>query len=149
MRCNGSRSSAGARLPLSAILLAERFGVPVDVADLDGEAARLGRAVARRLGARPVSVQQADARTFAAVADSEVVVLAALVGLSRADKREVLAAVAARMRPGALLVVRSAHRLRSLLYPPLDLSDLTELRPLAVLHPLNAVVNSLVIAVRD
>ena len=47
----------------------------------------------------------------------DVVYLAALVGATREEKEELLVQVAARMREGALLVIRSAHGLRTLLYP--------------------------------
>ena len=47
----------------------------------------------------------------------DVVYLAALVGSCCEHKHEIVASVAKRMRPGALLVLRSAHSLRGLLYP--------------------------------
>ena len=50
------------------------------------------------------------------------------------------------MRPGALLLARSARLLRTLLYPPLTLNDLAGFRLLAVLNPYTEVVNSLVVA---
>lgn len=54
-----------------------------------------------------------DLRTF------DVVYLAALVGSTKAQKEEIISDVSSRMRPGAFLVMRSAHSLRSLLYPVL------------------------------
>lgn len=47
----------------------------------------------------------------------DVVYLAALVGSTKAQKGEIISDIAGRMRPGAFLVLRSAHSLRSLLYP--------------------------------
>lgn len=47
----------------------------------------------------------------------DVVYLAALVGGTQAEKEAVLVNVVERMREGALLVVRSADRLRTILYP--------------------------------
>jgi hypothetical protein len=46
----------------------------------------------------------------------DTVVVAALVGHTRDEKRAVLRAVGRALDPGAYLVVRSAHGLRSLLY---------------------------------
>lgn len=51
----------------------------------------------------------------------DVVYLAALVGNTKAQKDEIIKAVSSRMKPGALLVMRSAHSLRSLLYPVLSI----------------------------
>lgn len=141
-------------LPLTALLTARALEIPVDAVDVDDDATLLARQVLRRLpGGHLVHVHRADARHFPGVADADVVVLAALVGLDPGDKREAIAAVTARMRPGALLAVRSAHRLRSLLYPPVSPDELVaagggRLTPLAEVRPFNEVVNSLVVAVR-
>ena len=43
--------------------------------------------------------------------------LASLVGTTDEEKQEAISSTIKRMRPGALLVLRSAHSLRSLLYP--------------------------------
>lgn len=137
-------------LPLSALLLAREFRAAIHAVDLSVEATILAAAVVERMAAAPrIRVQHGDARDCSAVASADVVVLAALVGPSPRDKLDVLEAVTQRMRPGAFLVVRSAHGLRTLLYPPLDLDDLDDLlEPLLELHPLNEVVNSLLIARR-
>jgi nicotianamine synthase len=141
-------------LPLTALLTARALNVPVDAVDLDAEATELAGAALRALqGGDLVRVHQADARDFPGIADADVVLLAALVGLDHRAKHEVIAAVSARMRPGALLVVRGAHRLRTLLYPPLSPDDLAaagggRLTPLVEVRPFNDVVNSLVVAVR-
>ena len=47
----------------------------------------------------------------------DIVYLAALVGSCSRHKREIVADVVKRMKPGALVVMRSAHSLRRLLYP--------------------------------
>lgn len=51
----------------------------------------------------------------------DVVYLAALVGSTQAEKEDLLESVVARMREGAYLVVRSAERLRRVLYAVSDL----------------------------
>lgn len=141
-------------LPLTALLTARALGVPVDAVDLAAEATELATGVLRRVpGGDLVRTHRADARTFCDVERADVVVVAALVGLDPQDKREVIGAVADRMRSGAVLVVRSAHRLRALLYPPVTPTDLLAADPgrlslLAEIRPWNGVVNSLLIAAR-
>lgn len=79
----------------------------------------------------------------------DVVYLAALVGMSQAEKEAIVLGVAARMRAGALLVVRSSWGLRTCLYPEVDLATerlLRRLRPCVVVHPYGRVVNSVVVA---
>jgi nicotianamine synthase len=138
-------------LPLTALLTARTLGGRVDAVDVSGEATELAAAVLERLpGGDLVRVHRADARSSADVEEADVVVLAALVGLDAAEKRAVIGAVADRMRSGAVLVVRSAHRLRTLIYPPVTPADLraAPLRLLAEVRPWNDVVNSVLIARR-
>lgn len=141
-------------LPLTALLLARGFGATVEAVDRDPEATALAGAVLGRLrGGGRVRPRCGDAADFAGSAEADLVVLAALVGLDPAEKRSVIAAVAERMRPTALLLVRSAHRLRTLLYPPLSVDELSAagtglLRPLAEVQPMTDVVNSFLVAVR-
>ncbi|KAL2145826.1 hypothetical protein VTI28DRAFT_6123 [Corynascus sepedonium] len=84
------------------------------------------------------------------LAEFDVVYLAALVGLSRADKERIVLGVADRMRPGALLVARSAWGLRTCLYPEVDLAATAALRRrlecCVVVHPYGQVVNSVIVA---
>ncbi|CCC12315.1 hypothetical protein SMACR_05492 [Sordaria macrospora] len=83
------------------------------------------------------------------LADSDVVYVAALVGLSQEDKEEIFLNVVRTMRPGALLVIRSAWGLRTCLYPEVSVNTerlLEVLQPCAVVHPYTDVVNSVVVA---
>jgi nicotianamine synthase len=140
----------GGPLPLSAVLLGWRLEVRIDVVDVNPEATGLAAKVVRRLGlADRLRTVYGDAAHVESVADSEVVVLAALVGAGSAEKRRVQAALAHRMRPGSLLLARGAHGLRTLLYPAVDPGDLTGWTPLAVMHPFTGVVNSVLVAVRQ
>ena len=98
----------------------------------------------------------------------DIVYMAALVGACSRHKHEIMADVVKRMKPGALVVMRSAHSLRRLLYPVRTLRlrlpgniyshrsqvvEITEnmasigLRTLLVVHPFNHIINSVVIAV--
>lgn len=134
-------------LPLSALLLA-RHGVAVDALDIDPEAVALGGDLARALGT-DVRVRRGDLLDEDDLGDYDLVCVAALVGLEPASKTAALAHVRSRMGPGATVLARSAHSLRALLYPVLDVDDpdgLGGLDPLAVLHPYGEVVNSVVLA---
>lgn len=54
--------------------------------------------------------------------DFDVVYLAALVGMNTQAKNDVVMDVVSKMKPGALLMLRSAHSLRGLMYPVSDRS---------------------------
>jgi nicotianamine synthase len=133
-------------LPLSAVLLARDHDVVVDSFDRDPGAVRQARAVVDALGLPRLRVRYGDTAMCPRLHDVDVVVLAALVGATPEAKRAVVTQVNARMRPGALLAVRSAHAARSLLYPVLDLDALDGLELLSVVHPFNQVINSIVLA---
>lgn len=81
-------------------------------------------------------------------ASFDVLFLAALVGMDNGTKMGILASLARKMRPRALVVARSARGLRSVLYPVLELSSELEkmgLEVLAEVHPWTKVVNSVVV----
>lgn len=83
------------------------------------------------------------------LAEFDVVYMAALVGISQTEKEGIMLQVVNRMRPGALLVVRSSWGLRTCLYPEVDLATerlLARLEPCVVVHPYGQVVNSVIVA---
>lgn len=133
-------------LPLTALMLARHHGVEVVGLDLDPEAAALGADVARALGVDGVRFDVGDVLGTDDLGGYDAVCLAALVGLDAATKARVLGHVRARLAPGALVLVRSAHSLRGLLYPAVTPGELAGLELLAVVHPFTDVVNSVVLA---
>ncbi|KAI3805200.1 hypothetical protein L1987_27360 [Smallanthus sonchifolius] len=79
----------------------------------------------------------------------DVVFLAALVGMDINDKVKVVEHLAKYMAPGAMLMLRSAHGARAFLYPVVELEDLQGFEVLAIFHPQDEVINSVVIARKD
>jgi nicotianamine synthase len=133
-------------LPLSALCLHEELGVPVDVVDRSAEAVALGSACVNALiGRGAVRFHLAEAAEFEQVAEADVVVLGALAGLDQEAKNAILASLWQRLGPGAVLLVRSAAGLRRLLYPAVGTHDLGGWEQLGVLHPLNDVINSVIV----
>lgn len=134
-------------LPLTSILLARRHGFIVTNLDLDAGACLLGRRLASHLGSEDgLEFVESDILRHDALDEFDVVFVAALVGRHRAEKRAVLYHIARRLSEHAAVVVRSAHHLRTLLYPGVELDDLSGLVPLLELHPHDDVINSVIIA---
>ncbi|KAK8051533.1 nicotianamine synthase [Apiospora rasikravindrae] len=78
----------------------------------------------------------------------DVVYLAALVGVTQIEKEQIALSIAARMRPGALLVIRSSWGLRNCLYPEFDATTASlrsKLEVALVVHPYGKVVNSVIV----
>ncbi|KAL1844210.1 hypothetical protein VTJ49DRAFT_3866 [Mycothermus thermophilus] len=83
------------------------------------------------------------------LAEFDLVYMAALVGMSQADKERIVRRIAERMRPGALLVARSSWGMRTCLYPEVDLATeglRDRLECCVVVHPYGQVVNSVIVA---
>lgn len=134
-------------LPLTSILLAEVYGMKVDNVDSDPEAHRLGAKLARAAGlAVELSFRLCDAAEVEDLGSYDVVFLAALAGLDEAEKRSIIEQLRQRMQPEALLVIRTAHQMKSLLYPRVEPEDLDGFEPQIVVQPLNEVINSVIVA---
>jgi nicotianamine synthase len=146
----------GGPLPVSALLMHQELGAAVDVVDNEPQAADLARRLLNRVAPGPgLYVTQADATSAEDMAQllagCDVVVVAALVGHTREQKRSVLRAVGRALDPGAYLVVRSAHGLRSLLYAVVEPGEVAHAAgcvPQVLVHPLSDVVNSVLVARR-
>jgi len=133
-------------LPLSVLLLAEDTGATVDGIDRDEQAIVHARRLAEAVGSQGVRFLQGDIEHHQDLDGYDLVVLAALVGTTPVAKRRIVQRLGRRMAPGALLVVRSAHAMRTLLYPPLPVEDFAPFDLLTVIHPYSEVINSVAIA---
>ncbi|KAF3016814.1 hypothetical protein E8E14_010316 [Neopestalotiopsis sp. 37M] len=123
------------------------------VLNVDSNAAALAasEALCEKLGAwsQGMRFQNAEAKSASGLGRFDVVFLAALVGVSPREKEDIVISVARRMKSGALMVVRSAHGLRTVLYPEVDLSSerlRNVLQVETITHPYGHVVNSVIIA---
>ncbi|MCO5546819.1 hypothetical protein L7F22_000255 [Adiantum nelumboides] len=119
--------------------------------DLDAGANDKARALVRHhpdLASRMVFFTRNIKKVKLKMADYDLVFLAALVGMDRASKTDFLHHLARYMRPGATLVVRSAHSGRAFLYPIVHNNMLLEagFEVLSEFHPTDEVVNSVIVA---
>lgn len=145
-------------LPLSSICLLNSLQTtqpgPIFIqnVDWDPKAIAISSSICQKLGIPKTTMafsccdaareNNDDLKTF------DVVILAALVGRNDMEKKRVMRNVIARMSIGSLLVIRSAHSLRRLLYPAIAVSvDMAGmgLKPVVVVHPYDHVVNSVVV----
>lgn len=136
-------------LPFTSLLLAGRHGLTVTNIDIDEEACASGRTLARRLGLSDrLSFVHADAMSCDDLSAFDCVFLAALVGMNKREKGRLLRRLFAAMRPRSLLLVRSSQRLRTLLYPEVDVHGMEPFVPLLEVHPHDEVINSVIVAER-
>ncbi|PNT66354.1 nicotianamine synthase 2 [Brachypodium distachyon] len=140
-------------LPFTSLVLAARHlpNTLFDNYDWSESANERARKLVRAdkdVGAR-MSFHTADvAKLTGELGKYDVLFLAALVGMAAEDKATVIAHLGAHMADGAALVVRSAHGARGFLYPIVDPELITQggFEVLAVYHPDDEVVNSVIIA---
>jgi nicotianamine synthase len=110
-------------LPLSSICLYQALNTSVSPftvlnIDHDHDALVQSSSLCQKLGHGGMQfVCEAAGSLQRGLEEFDVVYLAALVGSTQLEKEKLLVSVAARMKEGSLLVVRSAHGLRTLLYP--------------------------------
>ena len=112
-------------LPLSSICIADSLaresGGKTLVHNIDNHLPAIEQSskMCRTLGvhAECLRFQCAEATSAEGLQEYDVVYLASLVGTTQAQKTDIISNLVKRMRPGALLVIRTAHSLRSLLYP--------------------------------
>jgi nicotianamine synthase len=138
-------------LPLTSIVLAlhhlpsSRF----DNYDFDPAAnamARLLVAPHHELARRMAFLDAEVEKVTAELREYDVVFLAALVGIERAEKARVVKHLGQHMAPGAVLLLRSAHGARAFLYPVVEVEDLPGFDVLSVVHPTDEVINSVILA---
>lgn len=134
-------------LPLTSILLASRLGLVVENIDSDETACRLASKLASRLGLEHrLSFRRANIMEETTLNEYDTVFLAALVGLDRNEKDLVFRHLRSFMRPGAMLAARTAHRLRTMLYPKVVPEDLAGFETKVVVQPMDDVINSVIVA---
>jgi nicotianamine synthase len=88
--------------------------------DHDPKAMSQSVALCKKLGQRARGMQftcQEAESLKVELSNCDVVYLAALVGTTQKEKEAVLTSVVEKMQAGSLLVIRTAHSLRTLLYP--------------------------------
>lgn len=132
-------------LPVTSLMLGSELGCEVVNIDRDRATLDAAAGVARALGLSDTRFVEADAAAVD-LTDFDVVLLAAMVGTTEAEKRAVLSHLRESMRPDAVLLARSARGLRTLLYPPIQDDALAGFDVRAVVHPVSEVINSVVLA---
>jgi nicotianamine synthase len=140
----------GGPLPLSAINLATHSKTrqqSVVILDREAEACRLGGDLVQALQLENViQIVQQDIKNYKDTAKHQTVFLAAFLGSSVSEKKEIIKRVAHDMDAGASLVIRSTTGLATLLYHPVELEWLLGVKIENVIHPDNDIINSIIVA---
>lgn len=130
--------------PLTLMITAREYpGLRVDGLERDQEAFDLStRLVAASPWAERTRVILGDAETFDRYADYDAILLGAMVGEEGSGKENAARRVAEGMSRDALVMVRTVHGLKALLYPEVQPRRLKGLELITEVRPGNPVVNS-------
>lgn len=136
----------GGPLPLTAIVLAQRYDLSVTVIEKEQEAVDLSRNLIQKLALKhKVTIIHQDALRFRCYSDFNVIFVAALAGVDSSIKKEILDHIKTCSKKGTHLIARSSWGSRGLLYRPLDTKLFCEFNTLVEVRPHNDIVNSIVI----
>jgi nicotianamine synthase len=137
-------------LPLSGIVLAKEFKIKIDLLDVDKKACELSKKIIDKLHlSNMVNIIESNVNNFSNLDNYGVILLAALVGLSIDEKNSVIKYLSNTVLPGTVVALRSAENLRKFLYPEVDTYSTFELSPQIVIHPMNDIINSVIITQKN
>ncbi len=122
----------GGALPLTAILMAVEHGYQVDCLDSDAEACLLAEKLIRSSGlSNLVRIINVDSNDFAHYSDYQIVIVAALVGISDEEKMQVIKQVKREIKSDSYVLLRSVEALGNLLYRQVSEEHLAQM---SVIH---------------
>lgn len=134
----------GGPLPLTAILLAIKTGMSVDILEKDEQAIKISKNTIANLNISNIKVIQGDAYEFSNYNEYELIVIASLLDGNSDSKIKLIDDVYESMQDNALLLIRSSHNNRCVLYKPIDIKKLRNL-PLIEVRPHNEIINSFLV----
>lgn len=138
--------AGGGPLPLTAILLCQKHGLSCTVLENNKESYDLGCKLITSLGLeKKITIQHIDAQEYSDYAIFDVVYIASLVGTTSLSKHEIIISTHNKMKKGALLLCRSSHGARTLLYVPVPDITLECLTSVTEVKPSNSIINSFII----
>lgn len=133
----------GGPLPLTALMLADRYGVQVSVLEKDKDAYTLSFQVMKALGfEKKVEIIFSDASTFDEYHHFDCIYLAALVGDTEKEKEQTFSSLYKKSTVGTLLLLRSSFGARTMLYMPWRESFLRSFPLLLEVKPYQKICNS-------
>ena len=136
----------GGPLPLTAIIFAQEYGIPMAVIDNDVRAVKLARAVVKRIGLeRQIKILRGEAELFTKYKNYNLIVVAALAGSTKTKKENIFLWIKKNAAPGTHIIGRSSWGRRRLLYPEIPRSVYRIFEPIMRIHPHNDIVNSIVL----
>jgi len=112
-------------LPLNSILIAQNYNLVIDNIERDFESYKLSCLLLTRLKLdKQIKVIHKDIIDFKTLNNYDVIICAILVGSNTKEKQKIINHIAKYMEFGNFLLLKNVDGLRTILYPPIDITKL-------------------------
>jgi len=136
----------GGPLPMTAIVLAKIYGVRVTIIDYDKQACKISEELISKLELGDlIYIVNQDGAVFNDYGKYDVVFVAALAGIDKNIKANILKQIKLTSRPDTHILARSSWGNRQLLYKSLGKEVYKMFTPVIEVHPQNHIVNSVIV----
>jgi nicotianamine synthase len=133
-------------LPLSSVLMAKRSNIHIDAMDKDAGACRISKKAINKLDLQhKIHIIHADIRKFKDLSKYDAIFIAALAGIEKNEKKNIIGHIAQYAQNGTFIILRDAPKLGKLLYPSINLHWLKKLNIVELLPPPLGIINSTII----
>lgn len=133
----------GGPLPLTAILLCKKYNLICSILERDVESYLTSVKLIEKLNlSKNIKILNTDTEKYSDYNTFDIIYLAAMVGHDETTKSNVISTIHNKLQKGKVLLCRSSHGTRTLLYTPIAKKILKEVNPVLEVRPYNSIINS-------
>ncbi len=134
----------GGPLPLTALILAQKYQQTVTILEKEQEAVHLSQSLINILKmSEQIKIIHTDAQAYSDYGKYSVINIAALAGSALKEKTNIISRIHKYTKNDAHILARSSWGSRKILYKPFPKQDF--LAPVLEIHPQNEIINSVLI----
>lgn len=136
----------GGPIPLTAIILAQKYNLPSVVLDNDAEAIDLSEKLIIALGLQQqVTIIHSSGENFKTYHEYSLIFVAALAGIHSEEKQRIFTVIKSQSASNTYILTRSSYGSRKLLYLPMDRTIQQQFETIIEIHPDDDVMNSIIL----
>ncbi len=133
----------GGPLPLTAIVLATKYNKdPVVLEKDESSFVKSSELISKLKLDKQIKIINIKAENYNAYNEYDLIYLAALVGENEKTKNKMINYIHKVISKNSLLLCRSSHGSRKIIYNPIDKNIFKKLKPLLEVRPYNSIINS-------
>ena len=133
----------GGPLPLTSILLCMKYNMPCTILERDKKSNQISFELIKKLGLETkITCTHVDAEDYSDYSSYDIIYVAALVGSTSIIKNKIISRIYDNLTHHSLVLCRSSHGTRRLLYASISKSLLDTLKPVLEVRPYNSIINS-------